>query len=232
MDAESYGLDAHWGPRRETAAACAVRLARMLEGLASIDPIYARWYRPAMTRAEATEPFCSMPPVVEELRKVFEAEEDSSIAAWNGIDEPRGLKFMCRAGSDAGFPVFPNWIEIPARRRQPENADLLTVAVLKPMLLSLVAAWDPDWASVYSRSYTRRLFDPTGRHLPPFRSGWMTYLPLRLALRVSPPPSAIVERTPGGGLLMLATEEPFTVENPDHVAVADAIQACLAPLQP
>jgi hypothetical protein len=202
----------------------------MLEGLAKVDAAFARWYRMGMTRAEANEPFCSMPPDVAELRSLFEAEEDLTLSAWNGIDGPRGRNFTCQAGSDRSFPFFSNGVEMPFHHLEPENADLLTVAVLKPVLLGVIAAWDPDWASVYSWNYLERF--PAGQNLPPFRSGWMTYVSPRHALRVTPPPSAIVEHTPGGGLLMLATEEPFTVENPDHLAAADAIQAWLAPLQP
>jgi hypothetical protein len=49
--------------------------------------------------------------------------------------------------------------------------------------------------------------------------------------RISPPPSAIVERTPDGEMLLLATDETFAAENSIHVAVADEIQLALQPLQ-
>jgi hypothetical protein len=59
----------------------------------------------------------------------------------------------------------------------------------------------------------------------------MTYLAPQYASRITPPPTAIVEPFPGGGLLLLATEERFSMDNPAHLAVADAIQAALDPLQ-
>lgn len=59
----------------------------------------------------------------------------------------------------------------------------------------------------------------------------MTYLSAPYAARISPPRTAIVEEVPGGGLLMLATMETFTDENPAHVAVANEIQTALEPLQ-
>lgn len=59
----------------------------------------------------------------------------------------------------------------------------------------------------------------------------MTYLAPQNASRITPPPTAIVEPVPGGGLLLPATEERFSMDNPTHLAVADAIQDALDPLQ-
>jgi hypothetical protein len=105
----------------------------------------------------------------------------------------------------------------------------MTITALKPALLSIVAAWEPDRGNVVCWSYWQRLFGD--RHYPPFRSGWMTYLAPQYASRITPPPEAIAERVAGGGLLLLATEERFSMDNPEHLAVADAIQVALAPIQ-
>jgi hypothetical protein len=48
---------------------------------------------------------------------------------------------------------------------------------------------------------------------------------------ITPPPSAIVERTAEGGLLMAATEETFRVDNPVHLAAARDILKALAPFE-
>ena len=44
-----------------------------------------------------------------------------------------------------------------------------------------------------------------------------------------PPPAAIVEHQPNGGLLMAATDETFDAGNPSHMAAARAIEAAAAP---
>jgi hypothetical protein len=204
----------------------------MLEGLAAIDPIFTHWYNQGETREEANTPFCAMPPNVQQLRNLLAEAPEFALADWNGIDGARGSSFAFWVGDGRNSPIFPNTVDMSLPRDTPESADLLTVAVLKPTLLAVVAAWDPDWATVAVPSYLKPLYDLPAGHFPAFRSGWMTYLSPRHALRVSPPPAAIVEHTPGGGLLLLATEARFTTANADHVAVADAIQACLAPLQP
>jgi hypothetical protein len=231
MDRESYKLEARWGPRRESIGWCATRCARMLEGLATIDPIFAHWYKQGMSRAKANKPFCSMPPDIQEFRQIFARAPDFALSAWNGIDGPRGVSFGCWVGHGRNYPIFPNHVDISLPRSTPESVDLLTVAVLKPAILAVIAAWDPDWATVQAASYLERLGELGRGRYPRFRSGWMSYVSPRHAPRVSPPATVIVEHTLGGGLLMLATEERFTTANDDHVAVADAIQECLGPLQ-
>jgi len=43
---------------------------------------------------------------------------------------------------------------------------------------------------------------------------WMSYVAAALASLFTPPPTAIAERTPQGGLLLSATQETFRVDNP------------------
>ncbi len=187
-------MDVDWEARPEGTRSCALRLARMLEGLAKAHRAFARWNKQAYPRAAANQPPWTMPPDVEELTRVFEKGRQYK-------DAPQG----------------------------PGNADLISVTALKPAMLRLVAAWEPDCGNLVCRDYWRRLFGD--QHYPMFRSGWMTYLAPQYASRVTPPPSAIVETVAGGGMLVLATEERFSMDNPGHLDAADAIQAALAPIQ-
>ena len=59
----------------------------------------------------------------------------------------------------------------------------------------------------------------------------MSYVAPRFAPLITPPPSAIVERTAQGGLLMAATAETFRVDNPAHLAAARDILNALAPFE-
>jgi len=65
---------------------------------------------------------------------------------------------------------------------------------------------------------------------PHFGLAWMTYISARFAPMITPPRTAITEHVPGGGLLMIATEERCSAENPAHMAVARDIEAGLAPV--
>jgi len=80
------------------------------------------------------------------------------------------------------------------------------------------------------------IFYPGTLILPPPQKpkvglAWMTYLEPPLAKLVTPPRSAIVERTDKGGLLMIAIIERFNVANPEHITVAREIEVALAAVE-
>jgi hypothetical protein len=219
-----------------------MRLTRMLGKLVVAHPAFARWNRKAKTRAAANRPAWAMPPDIDELTVVFEKgrqykdvprepwpEMGYRVSAWNGLDGPDGASLSVHAGTYADYSVYPNTVDLVLKPAGIDNADLINSAVLKPVLLGVVSAWEPDYGVVICWDYWQRLFGD--RHWPPFRSGWMTYLAPQYASRIMPPPAAIIERVPGGGMLLLATKERFSMDNPAHLAAADAIQAALAPLQ-
>lgn len=242
MTSEVYRLHVCWSPRPEGTQSCALRLARMLEGLVKVHWAFAHWNKQAYSRAAANQSAWAMPPDVEELTRVFEKgrqykdaprelwpEMGYSVSAWNGRDRPYGVSLSLSPGAFTLNRPLPNTVDLSFNQAGPGNADLISVAALKPAMLALVAAWEPDCGNLVCWDYWRRLFGD--RRYPMFRSGWMTYLAPRYASRVTPPAAAIVERVAGGGMLLLATEERFSMDNPVHLAAADAIQTALAPIQ-
>jgi hypothetical protein len=237
-----FRVEAYWQPRPASTRDCAVRFAAMLDGLAKLHAAFTCWNKKAWSRAAANRPAWSMPTDVDELAAVLEKgrvykdkprqlwpEMGYRVSAWNGRDGTSGASLSVNAGAYSNHPRFPNTVDLVLKAAGPDNAALICAGVLKPALVSLATAWEPDYGVVASWDYYRRLFGD--RHWPPFRSGWMTYLAPQYASRIAPPPMAIVEPLPGGGLLLLATEERFSIDNPAHLAAADAIQASLAPLQ-
>jgi len=244
MRGEVFNIDAYWKARPETPRDGAERLAHMLCGLAGIHPAFSSWYNAVSSPTEIPTRFCEMPPDVRELDRILEGhiarsdrtgepapEYGYSIATWNADISAHGVMLTVHAAWRGDFPVFPNTVSIDLRKREPANEDLINARILRAALVNVVAAWEPDFASVWSWSYWERLLGPGGRGLPTFRSGWMTYLAARYAQKITSPKGIIADELPGGGLLMVATEEQFTVDNPAHVAAADAIQAALAPIQ-
>jgi hypothetical protein len=91
-------------------------------------------------------------------------------------------------------------------------------------------AWDAGWADLYSRKCRHLLYGRDLARLPAIYSGWMTYLSAPYASQVKLPSGVIHEAVPGGGLIMLATDEPFTSNSPTHLAGAAAIARALVPL--
>jgi hypothetical protein len=236
----AYKLRIAWPAREESAGACAVRLAQMLEAFAQIHPAFGRWNKQAWTRDAANLPAWRMPPEVDELTRVFEEgraykdkprkpwpEAGYFVSAWNGLDGLCGASLGVNPGShDHPNMVFPNWVNLRVDKRNPQ---LGSADVLRSALLGAVSAWEPHYGSVVTWDYWKRSFGE--QHYPVFRSGWMTYLAPQYARLVALPAQAIAERVPGGGLLLLATTEQFDVDNPAHLAAADAIQLTLDPLR-
>jgi hypothetical protein len=242
MTGEVNHVEAYWRPRVESTHDCAVRLARMLERLAKVHSAFSHWNRQAYSRAAANNLAWGMPPDIDELTTVFERgrqfkdrprvpwpEMGYSVSAWNGIEGPYGTTLRIRPGGFTPSRSFPNTVDLKVSRAGPDNTDLISTATLKPALLSVATAWEPDYAVVVPWTYWPHAFGDRG--YPQLRSGWMTYLAPKYAVRVVPPPAAIVEPVPNGGMLLLATEEQFDMENPQHLAATEAIQAALEPLQ-
>jgi hypothetical protein len=242
MTGEVNHVEAYWAPRAESTHDCAVRLARMLEGLTKAHSAFALWNKKANSRAAANKPAWAMPPNIEELTKVFERgrqykdlprvpwpEIGYRVVAWNGRDPPYGASLSVWPGSYGTSRSLPNRVDLSLKRAGSDNTDLINAAVLKPALLSVATAWEPDYAVVVPWTYWPQVFGDSG--YPKLRSGWMTYLAPRYATRLVPPPAAIVESVPNGGTLLVATEERFDMENPAHLAAAGAVQTALGPLQ-
>ena len=92
-------------------------------------------------------------------------------------------------------------------------------------LLAIVDGWDPNTAEASCNWLVRRK-----KYDFPFRPAWMRYVCPALAVRATPPASALVEHLPNGGMLISATDENFDVDNPKHVAVAEEVANALAAL--
>ena len=239
-----YHIDAYWTARHETALSCGARLASMLEQLGAIHPDFAQWFAGAEKRAGGSVPTDRLSLVADSLAQhlsdgmVRRDSDDAPVPelgnrlhAWNGIENDRRCLLEVTAGAVASGGPFANDVDLKLRKATATNADLVTPNVLKSCLLWMVDAWEPEWAVLWDWDYWKHIQDPNTGHLPKIRSGWMTYLSAPYARRIVPPIEAGHESVKGGGLLLSATGELFSADNPAHVAAADAILAALAPLQ-
>ena len=242
MLSERYHLVVRWRARPESAASCAFRLCRTLDGLANAHRAFVRWNTKATSRTAASRPAWEMPPSPEELTQVFDdnkrckdatrepwPEMGYAVTAWNGLDTPlcgilSGLDRCLRRLDSVAEPRGPRSV---AGRRGKCGFDEHRCA--EAGFSQPGDRWDPDCGNLVPQNYWKRAF-AEGPY-PLFRSGWMTYLAPQYASRVTPPSAAIVEPVAGGGMLLLATLERFSMDNAEHLAAADAIQAALAPIQ-
>jgi hypothetical protein len=100
------------------------------------------------------------------------------------------------------------------------------LTAVKPILLALISAWEPERASAVSKRYGQ-LPHAVGDATMPFVQGlWADYSAAGLT-ELSLPALAVGCRLSDGGLLRCATEEPFALDNPIHLGAAAAMHAAL-----
>lgn len=119
------------------------------------------------------------------------------------------------------------WLQTSEWNVLPDPA-IVTYPIFKNALLAINAIWPPLWACAcaFKVGYYKTslapgapLFPYTRFHIP-----WMGYLPASPTKRfVLPPPEIVTERTPDGGLLMIATEDRLDPTNPEHLRRARII---------
>lgn len=232
-----YDVTAYWGPRREGPEALVDPFLRTLEALSNIDPAFGNWHFLGRKQGTLMAPL-NRADIIKLIADGVSRADDGDptpingygFGAANGLRRTlNSLDIRINAGSAAIANFFINSAIITTAPFQTEYAPFINARVMKATLLVLVAEWKPTWCGARSSD----LFDLETMPMPPrphFGLAWMTYLSKRFAPMVTPPSSALVERLPDGGLLMIATEERFNAANQQHLAVARDIEAALAPV--
>ena len=222
MPEVSFNLSALWGPRRETPAALAQRWLATVHQLRRLDPALAEWYYGVNGRGV---PAPLEPAAVEAVIAAGKTDTGYRLNAKSDIAGrgPRVFEFRMK-GSDIDYNVVVFGTELFS---DPDPA-LLRYDLFKPALLAIAEAFAVQRAYVYSDALMK-LWPPPGSPSG-FPIAWISYVGPRAAPLVTPPPTALVERRPDGGLLMAATVETFDVGNPAHMAAARDIERAVAPL--
>ena len=225
-----YSIMAYWGPRADTPEALAPRFLRTLDELSAIDPAFSHW-QIGYERGIDLAPL-SLAEVVEYIADGGEEGVPSSgysFLALAKVERPRRFALRFRASRTSRAELLTNSISIETSPLCDGNASLIALAVLKPALLVLASLWQPTWCKIGPWGLNDYRFEPDPPR-PWFGPAWVTYLSPRFAPLVTPPPSVIAEHLPDGALLMIATEDRFDTDNPDHLAAALDIQSALAPI--
>jgi hypothetical protein len=229
-----YDILASWGPRVETPEAIAARFLACMDRLKQIHPAYDNWIFNLKGK----------PRKFDALRETLGAAVAARVArAEDGDPTPiygyratvvntmhkthsRSLSVAVKAGAWANSGHFCNSALIETGNRVVPDPSIIAYPAFKAALLALAESCDAIYCSAYPRQIMD-FWDP-GRAL---RIAWMSYVSPRFAPLITPPPSALVERTARGALLMAATDETFSTGNPAHLAAARDILAALAPFE-
>jgi hypothetical protein len=225
-----YFITAYWGPRAETPAELAKRFFRMIDSLMQIDPVFSHWVYSRSTELETLRG-----NFAESIAKNIQRDDFGDVIPDGGYwfharteGQPRDRRFsvFCHVGMNLSG-LTRNTVILSGSALVESAPETHSYPIIHSALLAIVEAWAPDTIE----ANCSWLVDRTKADFS-FRPAWMRYLCPELARRAMPPPSALVEHLPNGGLLLLATKETFDVDNPRHVAAAEEIAAALGNLNP
>jgi hypothetical protein len=142
-----------------------------------------------------------------------------------------GFHAACATEADFAWVGMPNTISVSTVVNDFDGVDRAILDAQKPALRAIVDAWEPDTAAAVSYHYAARRGLAYRRAWRGYTEGaWMVYLEPQRAARVTPPPGALVDAMPGGGMLLCPTDEPFHEGDPLHRARADAMHTAIAVL--
>ncbi|WP_148213014.1 immunity 52 family protein [Methylocella silvestris] len=229
-----YYIHAGWGPRAETPDVIAARFLTCIDRLKEIHPAYDQWIfalnnKPKKFKALRDD----LPAAV--AANVARAEDGAPTPIYGyrprvlnnmGKAHSRSLSVKATAGSWATSGHFVNSAQIGTARAIAPDPTIIAYPVFKAALLALAESFDATYCAAYPMQL--RYFGDRTKKL---RLAWMHYMAPRFAPLITPPPSAIVERTARGALLLSATDETFRIENPEHMAAAEDILKALAPFE-
>ncbi|HEY0604895.1 MAG TPA: Imm52 family immunity protein [Herpetosiphonaceae bacterium] len=233
---ESFYIGVYWGVRKESVASCAERTAKLLTCLATCDPIFEHWFEQGRSKKEALKSEIKVEP--EALQKLLLGGKNRTdvgnevikelgfrVGMWTGGSDDGSASLTIKCGSYAPIPGINSCIlSLPIE--EPIAERLLHVPVLTSLLECMVAVWSPEWGLVTSRQY-QSLPGNLGADVP--QTGWIVYLAghrASIADRALTPPSE-VQRLGTDGSLLIATNEPFSASNQEHVAAADRLALLL-----
>lgn len=251
----TYGICSICGVRRESPASLGTRLVQTLDTLSRIDPLCANW-EIIDGYAQSSSPLgvarSHIAAIIENNVARNEDNFDKPIPGYgyhasartNMERDPRNVSFKVDAGgrregrTDLDFGDY----------KLAPDLTIVTYPRFKAALLAINAAWLPQYAFAYAHrvGFVRVPFklgsleahqvlgvpqvpaDPT--FPDDFYIPWIFYLSAPFAAGLKVTSEIQTERTPDGGLLMIAAEDRLDPTNPAHIrrarVLAETLIAC------
>lgn len=254
MDKESevsdlhYSISAQWWAGDEDAATVGVRLLETLDRLSLLAPAWRNWElldRPGAEEVLLADARSGMTEFVElnTYRDDYDEpdpDEGYTLVTWSQAiagepDPPRKTNLTINAGSRWRNNIL---FEVGAGYKTLPDFALITYPLYFGALEILASSWPCPWAyaDVFVDDHSEaEVFDPATfkwvedphEPSPPFKNVWMAYLSAPLAAGLTPSPELISKPTPGGGLILSATQDRLDPTNPEHMRRSRMLQAIM-----
>lgn len=208
-----------WGPRKETAAKCATRLAKCLARLCSMHPVFAELYD--FTRTRESEPLTPDEGVLKKKlsNSMIPADYGSipiidlgfNYSFWNAAVDAVTFNVNCGSVSEGNYNTFNVSFNSPTSC----YTSLLSDDFLIDFARLVVECWEPLHGIFYHTKLDDSLDHPEFEFTA--HVGWMTYLssPYGELPKLAPPAHSI--EMPGGGHLVLPFRNVAKANGPEHL---------------
>lgn len=232
----NYEIRSSLPPNPENPDALGAKFLNTLDALSRADPTTFVDWQVIDFRAPPPLPLELVRPRIAEIIEtgVHRTDDESppeplfgygAGAVTNSTSEARDFTLMISGGGKVigGY----TWLQTGEWNVSPDPS-IVTYSIFKAAMLTINAIWPPSWACAYaySKNYNTTLKTAEGSYFPysVFNIPWIGYLSRQLTTRfVLPPPEIVTERTPDGGLLMIATEDRLDPSNLEHLRRARII---------
>jgi hypothetical protein len=221
-----YNIRSGWRGRLESPASIGAKFLNTLDALNRVDPMFADWELTDL-RAMSSLPLAAARSrvaglveknvVLDDFRKPDPDYGYHAIATTGEFNDPSGIQLKVDAGGKykGGTLLQVGDYDVPS------DPAVVTYPLFKAALLAVNAIWLANWANAYAFKlhYDKAPLIPGAPLFPYslFHIPWLAYLSAPLAVDLGLPPEIVTERTPDGGLLMIATEERLDPTNFEHL---------------
>jgi hypothetical protein len=214
MQVDDYTFAAYWGNRKESPSSCAQRLHQLLIHLRSCHREFSHWYRTGKSRRDAASRavFISrdyletmfIDPVSAEIESEVDRRLGHSLLLWsrpylNDLEKSL-LRVSCGGYASTVRVQVPNSCVLSIPAASTYIGEVLARDTAINLLLALLEAWNPIWATLIQDSYRSTINRPP--HTPVV--GELTYLSIH-PRHIPRLPSTVSVRQIGanGSLIML-----------------------------
>jgi hypothetical protein len=231
-----YDVNSWWPSKVETAEAVGVRFLRTLDSFGRIEASFKDWessdeidgsrgYQIEPLRARIGAWISAHPP-----KTVDPAEWIPGTGYWvyavSGGEPESGPSRQAAFHVEAGSKFRnDNHFEVGSPLRPPDIA-FVTYPLYRAALLTMISIWPAPWACARCSIWGKDPPTPVGEPAFPysgFQMPWIAYLNADRAAGVNVPTAVATERTPDGGLLMIATKARLDPTNVEHMRASRLI---------
>lgn len=229
---ETYYAGAYWRARKESPEECGRRAEVFLTALSKVDPSFSQWFKQGNSRKEALKHRIELDRA--SLEKMFRRGMDRvveelgfRISGWTGGDDYEASSFFITCGGHSEHVRNVCLIHLPSQgsgHLGPIGERVLTAVVLTELVRAMAVAWEPDHAVANSSELSDLIQKDSKEDVV---VSWVMYLS-HCRGKVPPLPAPVrVEPVEDKGTLIVLTPERFTVNNPEHVALAARVRDLL-----